>query len=246
MTPDEWAKWTDHHATLFDLRSEDDLAMFAKWRPLLAGFSLADMTEASNWIAANAASKYRTQHAELLIRRVTFRRADQTRKRREQEDREREGPDCGFCHGVGLVIGVPHPRAVSDGVWTPPYYTCAVTCRCRRGADRHERFTAEATQSNGRCPLPMSLDYYEAIVPEWGQLVQDRENRRKDQDAANETAATADRRAGPLDLTAVKRRIADRMAADRAAMRQEAERLKQARDEMAAMQENATIPFPTR
>lgn len=210
MTGQEYAAWVQHHSELFVMTSEADIALFARWKPLLIGYDLADCIEASNWIACNAAARYRSQHCDLIHDRVRI--ARQARFRAYLNDQAGRGePDCEWCHGSGW-LSVPHPRYVLDGVWQRygrSWPTLVVPCNCVRGRARTQVVLEIRTQTEGRVS-GMTLEEYEMRVPHWAELLLQRDNAAKDDQVAREAAEWADSTGRPIDPAEVAKRLAEK------------------------------------
>lgn len=204
MTGDEWADFCSKHATVFQLFAEADVEMLASWRPILGHHALKDLAEASSFIATLESSRWKTQHCELLNSRV----------RAKIRARQQTWDDAGFTErpekcDFGCINGthiLPHPRSVTDGSWNSPYYTCLIFCKCRNGQAKSEAMWNAAQKADGKIPPPMGLESYEARVPNWAELLAQRENGRKDQELERYLATKAD--ATPIDLAEVRRQLA--------------------------------------
>jgi hypothetical protein len=207
MTQTDWEKWVAHHSTLFDLRGVSDMDLIALWQELLAGYTLAEMIEASNWLALNESAAYRTRHADLLGQRIRSVRADSFRRRRALQDAECEAICCEICRDDGLVT-VPHLRAVVDGEWQRPFYTMAVGCVCQRGRRALDRMWSAAQQGDKTWRM-LALEVYEASVAGWRTLIEARGSALVALGRERWAAGEAQRLGRPIELEAVRRRLAE-------------------------------------
>lgn len=194
MTRDEYDDWREHHRTLFQMKSADDIPMFDLWMPSLLEFSFGEMCDASLAIATDVAiaGKFRTEHLGLLKQKVTAKRFERTKAEFAELDRQRDAQSCGVCGGCGNV-SVPHPNFVREGVWVHPFYLLAVGCDCNRGS---LWFNAISTACRERNEKPgarkidvMDLRTYEAIQPHWKAMVESR-NRQRDAERKSEWYAS--------------------------------------------------------
>src|SRR5262245_29382269 len=132
MPVSEWFnEWVNRHVLLFGMDRDQDLATFLSWRELFirAGYTFAELCEASDWLATHAPPQYRSEHLAALQERIRAARAEH----RAREDAALVSyPDCPDCLGTGWV-SVPDLRQVQDGTWHG-YQTAAVLCRCGWGS----------------------------------------------------------------------------------------------------------------
>ncbi len=96
---------------------------------------------------------------------------------------EHERPnECPICLGTGDAI-VPHLENVKDGAWVKPFATCVVFCVCSLGQTKFNALTdviSEARSKNKKTwPDPLPWAKYEALVPNWWQLLKWREEELK-------------------------------------------------------------------
>jgi hypothetical protein len=191
MIAKEYAIWTDHHAALFWMNSPADTALFKAWMPLITPYDLADFLEASNHLATEQASAFRTEHFGIMRRRVEQKRNKRIRAEYERRSEDAQGSLCSICgHGRG-VLHVPHQRFIFDGRWIPPYPTCAQYCSCRLGRVKFDKHYQNAQQNDKPCP--MSWESYVCKVPDWAEILLERERQRQDEDDASNLAAHVDR-----------------------------------------------------
>lgn len=198
MTEDDYIDWVQHHRTLFQMKSADDIPMFQLWMPCLIEFTLDEMRDASLAIATDVetAGRYRTEHLGLLKQKVMSKRFERTKAEFAALDDQRDAAMCSVCNGCGNV-GVPHPNFIRDGVWVHPYYTLAVGCDCNRGSVWFNAIGAATRERNEKPGVRkidvMDLRTYEAIQPHWRDLVAERNRQRKAERESSWHAAKADK-----------------------------------------------------
>ena len=91
LRKNEYDEWSRYHASLFWMHSEADQQLFGLWFQLLSEFELAELKEASTWMAGDddAAKSFRTQHVARIRQRIfNCRRANKERRDQEMEERE--------------------------------------------------------------------------------------------------------------------------------------------------------------
>lgn len=148
----EWQAWIDRHAAIFALTTEQDARMLMEWCGLFAaaGWTPAELTEATDWIALHSPPRFRSEHLAALQERV--------RGRRQGRPPADEAPDemgrCTLCHGAGLV-SVPSPKALALDRWG----TMAVACHCALGL----WFSSHGGH--------LALNVYEVSFPDWRERV---------------------------------------------------------------------------
>lgn len=183
MTDQEYEQWWTHHATLFALTGQQDVAMANAWSPMLIDYSLSELKEASNRIARMSPLPFRTQHLGLLRRSITEAKlaAQQTQDRANEDKVE----ICPLCSNSGWV-SVPHLKYVIDGVWHPNgnyYPVFNVLCQCSKGQSllnkqRLYRESAKDLIDTGKRkdPMSMSLEAYRQKNPWWEFQVKNRKD----------------------------------------------------------------------
>lgn len=195
MTPHEYDTWHEHHAALFLMTSEADIELFRLWRPLVLPYELDDFIEGSNYLATDKAGSFRTTHLTLIRQRINMRRMEEIQKRLDAENTKTHWRECPDCYGVG-VVAVPHLDCVRDGQWFPPYHTHAVFCHCPLGRSKYTSLSdsiSEAKASKGPAPaMPLSWERYEALVPNWPQLLDTRKRQMASEVKARGVAERAD------------------------------------------------------
>lgn len=207
MNDNDWTAWVSEHAGLFGMTAPGDAELFRLWRQLLAGFSLSELRAASLWLVAEAPhnSRFRTNHVSALRSRITAQRSAAFRRELEQLNLAAESDRCRLCQGVGLVW-VPHPGCIVDGLWVYPWYEIVVACTCSRGGARFNGVNGYLAGAQRRVRIG-DLTTYEAIHPDWQQIVAARASQREYELAAAHAAGQADK-LKPLD----PRRLKDALA----------------------------------
>lgn len=174
---EEWFNvWCLRHANVFGIANANGLAMIASWEDLFAaaGYSAADLNDATDWLATHAPPKFLNEHLGAITNRIRDRKAvDGRRESLEVHDRG----SCTTCGGTGHVT-VPHPGGVVDGEWVPQrfarggatYYTVAVYCRCALGRWFEGRHDNDEKTWN--------LDRYEPRNPRWRVHMESRRSER--------------------------------------------------------------------
>lgn len=202
--PEQWFDaWVGHHSTVFGMDREQDLATFLSWRELFvaAGYTAAELTEATDWVAVNVPLKYRSEHLAALQERIRTRRAEALAKDRRAEI---SWPDCHLCGGCAFV-SVPVLSQVADGRWHG-YATCAVFCACPRGQRERERFEGRC---QGKRKIPLALAEYEPRNPAWREQLDARKAFEGARLRAENSSRYADKRLGPI-LKRIMDKVKDR------------------------------------
>jgi hypothetical protein len=128
-----------------------------------------------------------------MLREIIFaKRADRAAADRDRLDRESAASTCDDCFGVGL-IRVPHPSHVVNGEVTRPYFI-AIACNCSVGNAKFNSVNAALGDTDRRL---MDVGQYEALVPDWREVLVAYQQRLEQESIAAETAARADRM-GPI------------------------------------------------
>ena len=73
MKPSEsFDDWATRHATIFSLAGESEVAMLASWQPILesAGYSLAELDDATYWMASQQAPSFVRDHLPAIQNRI--------------------------------------------------------------------------------------------------------------------------------------------------------------------------------
>lgn len=198
MTIDPFWEWATYHAALFGLDGDKDVETFMAWKTLFAaaGYTAAELREASDWIALNDTPKWRSEHLAKLQERIrTKRREDRARPAQP----EQAYPDCNECHGTGWVCDLPHLGQVFGGEWKGES-TCAVFCRCSWGTREYARHRERKA---------MTLDQYERRNPSWREQVERLVKVRAARQRAQGHSAHADKIFGPI-MARIRRREEDR------------------------------------
>lgn len=215
ITHEDYELWLTHHRDLFRMHTEEDLAMFAAWWPLLKTYTLVELNEATDWLALRDVKMYRRdEQLGELRRRIAQRRFERLRAEAEQQQ---EGfIECSLCSGTGVVI-VPHPRYVINDQWMPngnSYPTCGVLCQCTRGVKRYEAAKYYALENNGKrkdgvpVKVSMTLQEYETKNPEWFHQIAERNKSLMAEGQARMASERAQAAHGGLDAKEVRNRLA--------------------------------------
>jgi hypothetical protein len=133
-----------------------------------AGYTVAELREATTYLAQGNAPKFRTGHLPALQARLRSERLK--RHHAENAALDQAGFTCSDCGGSGWVV-VPHLRFILDGEWIDSS-TMAVTCRCARGeriAGTYRMPLTEKSADNRHRPVAMRLVDYELRNPNWFQ-----------------------------------------------------------------------------
>lgn len=164
--------WSMYHARAFGLRTNHDCEMVAAWAAAFerAGFSVAELCEATHWMLTESAPRFREQHLDMIQRRINLCRTASLRQELLAAQIGEERTRCIHCDNVGLVV-VPHPRFFAEGRWASPWPTAAVACICQKG----EKAKRDAEERK----MPMlSLLSYEISHPDWQEQMREREQTR--------------------------------------------------------------------
>lgn len=182
MKVDWFDEWAAHHATLFGLDGDKEIATLHSWRVLFVtqlGYSREELFAASNTIAATPPiPAFRNEHLDRLQIAVQKARREELVKRREAEAASlSEQSECRLCLGCAWVT-VPHPQDVVDGEWLGKH-TLAVVCRCplgRKEQTLNEEFCSRPRAGELRCrPRALTLETYEGRNPSWQLQVKRKE-----------------------------------------------------------------------
>lgn len=167
MPADAYDQWGSRHATLFAMRSEDDMLSVRSWVHLFreSGITAVELYRASDWLALHQPPKWASEHLPAL-KECVERFRQQAASKRPSEWPTDLG-ECMLCHNAGMV-SVPNPRHITDG---KPYSTCAVRCRCALGRWIGTRQGGQTSAGEKR-PALMHLDDYEQIAPNWRKIIE--------------------------------------------------------------------------
>jgi hypothetical protein len=151
---EEWDAWMQRHRTIFGLWSDTQVRSVVEWAEALreAGYMPAELIEASAWLASHEPPRALWDHLPALVERL------KAQRQAYSDPPEDPRGECALCGGTGRVI-VPHPDSDPCGRWT----TMAVLCRCALGRWYGERLTSRN---------PLTLDAYEARLPDWRRRVE--------------------------------------------------------------------------
>lgn len=174
--------WCKQHATMFSLQGDGDPAMLHAWAMAFsaAGHSPDDLSEATQYLATTPGKvpQTRPQHIDAINARLRERKLYRMRHNDESVTYRDTHRLC--HHGTGFVI-VPNPKAIHDGSWQAPYYTCAVICDCPAG---NRRLESQAKREHKQ----MTFRQYELKVPNWEQMVAIRDAARSEMAKARRLA----------------------------------------------------------
>lgn len=200
----DWTTWITRHATTFGM-NDAELDMLDAWRePFeLRGYTVAELLEATTWLAANDPPQWRSEHLARLRKRIEASRFARYRAEQAEIAADDERDLCRECRGAGLVV-VPHLNFVRDGRWIPPWYTYAVACNCRRGLRIYEQCRAAAAENDKRRAI-VSIGDYEMVNPRWREQVE-----QKRQAQAADVRAESAAKAGDTAFGSLVRKILTR------------------------------------
>ena len=186
-----WDEWIHHHATIYALTGERDIAMLLEWARLFdaAGFGPMELTEASDWLAVNNPPRFRNDHLQALLGRAKAVRTALTTKPLAELAGVAPGASCAICEGVGTVT-VPNPKALARGKWAD----AAVTCCCPLG-----RWIKSQDRRGWQ-----TLEDYENEVPDWQELTRKRKAELLAWSRSASLAGSLDATLGPI-LRAMRR-----------------------------------------
>ena len=173
MSDDEFKAWCKQHAALF---GAVEAVSFLAWRRVFeaAGYTAAELAEASDWLALNRLPRWPNEHLAGITVRIKDRRAVEYRREVQVSD-DGELGTCTLCGGSGRVI-VPHRLGVRNASWVAirltrglaSHYTEAVLCRCALGRWVGSRIFSEEQR-------PSTLADYEKINPHWPEQMRARQ-----------------------------------------------------------------------
>jgi hypothetical protein len=206
MQDGEWESWVDKHAAMFALDGDHNAAMFAAWRQVFEarGYTAAELNEATVWIGGNAPPRYRSEHLDLLRRRIEARRLAASQAQVEMQNARGYSADCPRCNGARVLV-VPHLGFVRDGRWVCPWPTFAVACGCVPGRRLWESLQTHETSKGVPSPL-LSIGDYEMSNPAWADQLDERETARQRDNAAYDVTRNVDKRLGEI-LKGIGRKV---------------------------------------
>lgn len=197
MTFDEWAI---QHVLRFGL-TDPELRMVISWREAFdaAGYTVAELCEATDWMTQHSAPSWRSDHLRLIQQRIADRRQFATEKLKA-EALETESV-CALCQSTGWVI-VPHLACVQLGDWQAPFATFAVACdRCPLGRMKLEKARAmpdDNNRHNQRVKRTLAFSDYERGNPYWREQFAARSEAKRLLLDARGGATTLDKKLGEL------------------------------------------------
>ena len=122
-----WKDWGTHHAVVFGMTFPRELEQIQAWGQILArdGYTPAEATEATDWMAAHSPPERRGQMLPRLVGHL--RSARERRAAAPQSNPE----DCRLCGSPASGrVPVPDYDAIAR---THSWYWTTVTCRCALG-----------------------------------------------------------------------------------------------------------------
>ncbi len=197
MTEIEYVKWTEYHRDIFQMKSSEDAAMFGKWLPSLAEFSIEEAKSASLAIASDdRARRFRTEHLSLLRAEINHKRTARRRDEYADADMRLNAQKCRDCDGTGMV-SVPHVGCIVNEAWAFPFASMIVACNCNIGCNTFNFVNSldlKPRHAKGAVRVKMiDLKEYEYLHPEWRSYVESRNAQRKSENEARWHAQRADR-----------------------------------------------------
>lgn len=199
-------QWSIYHAKAFCLRTTHETEMTAAWAIAFeqAGFTVAELIDATNWMLTESAPRFREQHLDMIQKRIASQRSNAHRESVLSAMRGEEQSRCIHCDNVGLVV-VPHPAFYAEGRWSTPWPTAAVTCLCMKG----EKAKRDAEER--KTPM-MTLAAYEISHPDWQAQMRERENTRAALHQARQHTRYVDGSLGSVLGDVIKKQAAKRAA----------------------------------
>ena len=198
--------WSKYHAKAFGMRTDHEAEMTATWAVAFerAGYSVAELFAATNWMLTESAPRFREQHLDMIQKRIASQRSNAHRESVLAAQRGDEQSRCIHCDNVGLVV-VPHPAFYVDGRWSTPWPTAAVTCLCMKG----EKSKRDA--EDRKAPM-MTLAAYEVSHHDWQEQMTERENTRAAMQEARQHTRYVDGSLGSVLGDVIKKQAAKRAA----------------------------------
>jgi hypothetical protein len=200
MTPAEYTTWQAFYRSVFCVAAAPtDAAMFSHWGEVLGAFDFAELRAATLSVASSPEPRagWRQNHLSMLKAEVMAARFK--RQRAEQDELDRQYRSAGECERkctAGMIF-VPHPHCMVSDDWAYPYYTAVVVCTCSRGSIRFNN-RSEHDADKRRDPW-LDIRSYEALYPEWEELVH-RHNAKIQSERASEFFAKKADSTNPIDL----------------------------------------------
>jgi len=190
VTDQEWLGWVERYAAMLNLGSAADMAMLGAWRPEFIGSPRKDLDEAFRRMAASdQILAWRADHRRYLhVHLNAIKREKNLTSVKELEDCE-DRYRCKTCIGSGHVL-IPHPSSIREGLWDYKT-TLVVSCDCTLGKSRAERFNTQSVQHD--FPPIRSVDWANAVLPEWRELMEEQKIRQKRAALAEDLTKVADR-----------------------------------------------------
>lgn len=212
MTVDDYEKWMEHHKALFQMHTDADQKMFVAWWPLLRGYALAELLDASNHLVTREVKTFKTEQLAAIRMRITQRRHEKFQAECAQDSFLSTA--CEMCGNTGFAI-VPHLAFVIDGQWQPlgnSFPTVSVHCSCSKGARLHEAVVRYGQENEGKrkkdkqpVVVQLTLAGYEQKNQRWRDQVRDRESMLLEEEEAHQAAMEA----SGLEAAPCSRRLED-------------------------------------
>jgi hypothetical protein len=167
--PPWYFKWVDEYQKAFGLRNEQLVeAMLEHWWPAfeLFGYERTDFEQAMpRIIGATVTPNWTREHLALVKEKLNEVRTQRLGHARE-ETYKPEGQPCYTCDWIGAVR-VPLPLDVRNGVWIPPFRTCAVACdRCGPGRRAYD-YAVQWADKNSKPRWQLIGKYEQTVLPDW-------------------------------------------------------------------------------
>lgn len=206
MSGEEYFAWQGFYRTVFCIQaSPTDGAMFSHWGEVLGVFDFAELRAATLEVASSPEPRasFRQNHLSMLKSAVLANRFK--RQRAEQDELDRQYRDASSCPNecTGGLVFVPHPHCMVNDDWAYPYYSACVCCSCPRGSQRFNSRAEQDAEKNRRTGSWIDIRSYEAIYPEWRELVRKHNAKIMSEREGEYYAKRADA-TNPIDLSVVR------------------------------------------
>lgn len=171
-----FSRWAERHATVFTFDREKSASVLS-WEGLFAAanYTPDELTDATDWIATNAAGIKPWEHLAAIQDRIK-------RCRAVSNEIKVDDWKCDDCHGAGRIV-VPQLESVRGEDWRPrdvgagpQYYTCAVRCHCKRGELDYSTLPRGLKASEGM----MTFATYNMANPYWRRQLADRAHEQRE------------------------------------------------------------------
>lgn len=206
MTQEEYILWADFHASIFQLHTVEDQAMFKAWMSELIEFELADATEASKACASQPHKfRFRSDHLAFLRPWLLNRVRDRMAIEAQKELQARVRQSCQICGDAGILI-VPHRSCVREGIWIKPFLTGAVACVCEKGKSAFNQAREEAFKKSNPSRL-IEISDYERLYPEWRAMMEAHDQAVKNRKHQRDATSYADQKHGEIKFKDIARNL---------------------------------------